>query len=161
VKAWLQLSGCLLLLAGCRQPNPDWEGPADADVGSTVDPDAGSSTSSPPADVSDAPEVMTEGERCQNDNQCPDPWVCGPMGCQLGGDGDPCDGDGDCQAVCNAQDVCQAGAAGDPCADSGDCVAPTGICGPEMVCQSGEAGQPCMTGNHCAAGLMCTDGLCA
>jgi hypothetical protein len=154
VKAWLQLSGCLLLLAGCRQPNPDWDGPADADVGSTVDPDTGSS---------DAPEVMTEGERCNNDNQCPDGWVCGPMGCQLGGDGDPCSGNGDCQAataICGPEGMCQAGAADDPCTETTHCMPPTDLCGPAMTCQSGEAGQACNNPNQCATGLMCTDGVC-
>jgi hypothetical protein len=155
VKIWLQLSGGLLLLAGCRQPNPDWEGPADADVGSTVDPVTGSN---------DAPVVMTEGERCQNDNQCPNGWVCGPMGCQLGEDGDPCDGAGDCQdptSICTIAGMCQAGSEGDPCAEDTDCMPPTGLCGPAMTCQSGEAGQPCNNPNHCATGLDCTaEGVC-
>lgn len=153
MKVWLQLSGCLLLLAGCRQPNPEWMGPDGADGGTqetAVDPDTG-------------PDNMTEGKNCVNENQCPDGWVCGPMGCQQGGDGDPCEGAEDCQdptPICTIGGSCQAGAAGDPCLEDTDCMMPTGLCGPAMVCQSGEAGQPCNNRNHCATGLDCTDGVC-
>lgn len=153
MKAWLQRSGCLLLLVGCRQPNPDWEGPADADVGvDTVDP----------AETGPGKEE-TEGKSCVNENQCPDGWVCGPMGCQLGADGDPCEGVEDCQAptsICSIAGRCQAGSEGDPCDEDTDCMTPTGLCGPAMTCQSGEAGQACNNPNHCATGLDCTDGVC-
>jgi len=130
-----------VLLGGCRQPNPEWKG---ADEGSTTTGGLGTSTGSvdatsttmPVADVTTAPDPTTEGQDCNNDNQCPDGWVCGPMGCQLGGDGDPCNGAGDCQE-------------------------PTSICGPMDTCQAGAAGDPCASPNQCAAGLMCTDGVCA
>jgi hypothetical protein len=143
-----------LLLVGCRQPNPEWQGPDDG-----ADTDTGDSS----PDTSGPPEVMTEGERCNNDNQCPDGWICGPMGCQRGMDGDPCEENGDCQdptPICAIAGICQDGNEGDPCAEDTDCGAPTGLCGPAMTCQSGEAGQACNNPNHCAAGLTCTDGIC-
>lgn len=127
----------MLLLVACRQPNPEWQGAAEGDP--TLDtapsstetgggPGPMSQTSSPDAD-------STEGQDCNNDNMCPDGWVCGPMGCQQGADGDPCDGDGDCQD-------------------------PAGICGPADACQTGEAGDPCSSNDHCGGGIMCTNDVC-
>jgi hypothetical protein len=160
VTVWSKLSGCLLLLAGCRQPNPEWQGPAGGDAADTVtDPDTEPGNMSMP----DGSKVDTEGQNCNNDNQCPDDWVCGPMGCQLGVEGDPCDGDGDCQdptPICTVAGFCQDGNEGDPCDEPTDCAMPTGLCGPAMTCQSGEAGQACNNPNHCATGLTCTDGIC-
>lgn len=140
--------GSLLLLAACRQPNPEWKGAEDGAMGSDTGPAPGTSTTEPattgpatgPATTGPAAdssgEVSTEGEPCNNDNQCPEGWVCGPMGCQLGGDGDPCGGNGDCQA-------------------------PTGLCGPGGTCQGGEEGDPCSSANHCAAMLTCTNDVCS
>lgn len=158
--------GVVLVALGCRQPNPEWkgadEGIATTDTpGSTTDP---TSTTRPGADSTTETALTTEGQHCNNDNMCPDGWVCGPMGCQQGGDGDPCDGAGDCQAptsLCGPEDLCQDGSAGDPCADNGDCMMPTAICGPMDTCQAGDAGDPCTSPNHCAGGLMCTDSVCA
>lgn len=158
--------GVVLLLVGCRQPNPEWKG---ADEGAVSTDEGGTTTEGPgstmpPADVTTvAPDPTTEGQDCNNDQQCPDGWVCGPMGCQLGGDGDPCSGAGDCQAptsLCGPNDMCQDGNAGDPCGDNGDCMMPTAICGPSDVCQAGEAGDPCSSQSHCVGGLMCTDSVC-
>lgn len=138
VKARPVLWGCVLLLAACRQPNPEWKG-ADEGLATTGTPDSTGpmNTTMPVADVTTAaaPDPTTEGQDCNNDNQCPDGWICGPMGCQLGGDGDPCDG-------------------------NGDCAMPTGICGPGGACQAGEAGDPCSSPSHCVNALMCTNDVC-
>lgn len=165
VKIRPELWGSLLLLAACRQPNPEWKGADDGASDSLPEPNTTTSpeptTMEPPADTAD--EISTEGEPCNNDNQCPDGWVCGPMGCQLGEDGDPCGGNGDCQAptgICGPEDTCQGGAAGDPCGDDSDCMAPTGVCGPNATCQTGEAGDPCSSPNHCAAMVTCTNDVC-
>lgn len=171
MRGWGALGGCLVLL-GCRQPNPEWkgadEGLATSDTAdsstSTTSTTSTTNTSGPGADSTTEPPVTTEGKDCNNDNMCPDDLVCGPMGCQQGGDGEPCDAAKDCQAptsICGPEDVCQDGSAGDPCADDGDCMTPTAICGPMDTCQAGEAGDPCSSPNHCAGGLMCTDSVCA
>lgn len=151
-------------MVGCRQPNPEWEGPDGGDGTTTgTEPTAGQSMDV--TTVTTAPvDPSTEGDNCQNENQCPDGWVCGPMGCQRGEDGDPCDADGDCQAptgVCGPEGTCQAGAAGDPCSENGHCGMEASICGPNQTCQAGVAGDPCGEPGHCADGLMCTDGVCA
>jgi hypothetical protein len=175
VKIRPELWGSLLLLAACRQPNPEWKGadegamtsdsppettsPETTSPATTMDPPA--TTMEPPADSSGEPS--TEGEPCNNDQQCPAGWVCGPMGCQRGEGGDPCTSSGDCQAptgICGPADTCQAGAAGDPCGDNNDCLAPTGICGPNSTCQAGETGDPCSSPSHCVGGLMCMDDVC-
>lgn len=159
------LGGCVLLLAACRQPNPEWKG-ADEGIATTDAPGTtGPTNTTPPAiDSTTEPAFMTEGQDCNNDNACPNGWVCGPMGCQQGGDGDPCDGAGDCQeptSICGPDGLCQDGGAGDPCADNGDCMMPTALCGPMNTCQAGAAGDPCTSPNQCAGGLMCTDDVCA
>jgi hypothetical protein len=161
VNVWPALGGSLLLLVGCRQPNPEWEGPADGT--DTSDP----MTTGPmdPTSVdSSEPEPETEGQSCNNDNFCPDGWVCGPDGCQQGLEGDPCSSEGDCQApmtVCGPEDACQAGAAGDPCSSDAHCQDPAPLCGPQDTCQDGAAGSPCDTAGDCQPGLMCTDMVCA
>jgi hypothetical protein len=166
VRIWPKLGGSLLVLVGCRPPNPEWEGPADgatsANGSTTVVDTTGPPNSSMPADS--ATTVTTEGQDCNNDAQCPDGWLCGPMGCQQGGDGDPCDAGADCQAptsICGPEGTCQDGSADDPCNENGDCMDPTGVCGPDGGCQSGEVGDPCTAPNHCAGGLTCVDGFCA
>jgi hypothetical protein len=134
VKLWPKLGGCLLLLVACRQPNPEWEGAAEG-MATSDPPPTSSETGGGPGPNVDGPEVMTEGQDCNNDQMCPGGWVCGPMGCQQGGDGDPCNGSGDCQA-------------------------PTNICGPGDVCQAGAAGDPCSSPAHCADGVMCMNDVC-
>jgi hypothetical protein len=154
VKAWLQLSGGLLVLAGCRQPNPEWEGPAGVDTGATsmVEP-ATESDAMTGSEASDD-EGMTTGKDCNSDQQCPDGLVCGPTGCQQGGDGDPCTGDGDCApptAICGPNGVCQDGSEGDPCTGDSECTSPTPICGPTGVCQDGSADDPCTGDSECTS----------
>lgn len=161
VKPWPALGGSLLLLVGCRQPNPEWEGPADGGSDSS-DPMTTGPDPTMPVDSSGG-GFMTEGERCNNDNQCPNGWVCGPDGCQQGVEGDPCGGDGDCQAptnLCGPADVCQGGADGDPCETDAHCQDPSPLCGPQSTCQDGATGDPCETAGDCAPGVMCTDMLC-
>lgn len=176
-KAWPALgAGALLVVASCRQLNPDWKGDettgtstsTDAAVTTevptsttTVDPTASPGTTA--VDSSSSGSFATEGQPCNNDNTCGDGWLCGPMGCQQGMAGDPCTGNGDCAAptaLCGPDDVCQAGGAGDPCADNNDCAAPTAICGPMATCQSGATGDPCTSPSHCMGGIGCTDDVC-
>jgi hypothetical protein len=151
------LMGSLLLLAGCRQPNPEWKGP---DNGITSDPNT---TSNQPDSGMPPDEPMTEGQHCNNDNMCPDGWVCGPEGCQLGMEGDPCSKNDDCvdpAALCGPQNTCQDGSEGDPCSTNDDCMDPSALCGPQGTCQDGNADDPCSEPGHCATDLTCMGDVC-
>lgn len=152
----LVIAASALLAWACRQPNPEWQGrPGEDDgttaVATTADPTTAVATTADPSSTATvgstaategvdgtatttAVDDTTEGQDCNNDNQCPDGFVCGPMGCQDGSEGDPCTNDM-------------------------DCLASTGLCGP-MGCQDGNEGDPCDGGFDCAPGVACIEGVC-
>ena len=114
------LVALLVLTGGCKERNPEWLGPASqtgAESSSTGSP---GSTGDPQGDSSSTGDPIA----CNNDNQCPDDLVCGPVFCQMGIEGDPCDRSQQCAAgfsICSSTRVCQDGSPGDPCMHAGDC----------------------------------------
>ncbi len=155
---------CLALVGGCRERNPEWEGPAAATAaGSTSDPEQGStgssgettagatttpgttttsgSSSSSDAETqetsTDSSSTSSELPACTNDGQCEDGMLCGPNGCQVGAEGDACMNKQDCSPgapIC-ASGTCQDGGPGDPCIGPGDCGEQAPAC-TAMVCTS-------------------------
>ena len=126
----------LLLVVGCRQPNPEYLGPASASGMDTSGGDSSSgdvpstSTSGGGGESTSTGSATTTtgsgGGSCNSDDQCAQPTpICGPMGCQAGQEGDPCTGAGDCSSalapLCGPDDLCHDGMEGDPCASNGDC----------------------------------------
>jgi hypothetical protein len=148
----------VLLLVACRQPNPEWKGADEGLATSDTLPSSSDTSDGPMSQTSSPADSATEGEHCNNDNQCPDGWVCGPVGCQQGGDGDPCTGAGDCMppaGICGPTDTCQDGSDGDPCSGDSDCTDPSPLCSPQGTCQDGSDGDPCSDDEDCTSPVFC------
>jgi hypothetical protein len=98
------------------------------------------------------------------DADCPaDLPLCGPQGCQVGNEGEPCIANADCNRTapfCASDGQCHDGSLGDPCAGNGDCSAAP-LCGPDG-CQLGDEGDPCMSNGACnnSAPFCAPDGMC-
>ncbi|MCX4242698.1 hypothetical protein [Paraliomyxa miuraensis] len=154
------------LVAGCRQPNPDWLGPAsDTDVLTTSDVTDADGTAGEASVGSSAGSDSDTGAMCQGDVDCVEPTpVCIDGTCMSSGEGTPCNNDGGCHAsapFCNPDGVCQDGGEGDPCSQNGqtDCSGDSPICGPDDRCHDGSPGDPCDGESDCISGT-CTDGTC-
>lgn len=144
------------LAFGCRQPNPDWQGPASADAAGVTTNDVMTSAAS----VADG----TTGAMCQVDGDCAEPTpVCFEGTCVAAGEGLPCQSNATCPAVaplCNPDGQCQDGNEGDPCDTLGqtDCSDEAPHC-VDGQCSDGSPGDPCTGEGECMSGT-CTDGMC-
>lgn len=121
----------LAVAGGCREKNPEWLGPrsdATTEPGATTSTTDGSSSSTSEDDASSSTGRGTDTDgpiACNNDNQCPDGLLCGPVFCQGGVEGDECTRARHCAdgLLCSSARVCQDGTLGDPCEGPGDCAA--------------------------------------
>lgn len=115
----------------------------------------------PPGWVCEAPECINpdEGEMCLSATDCGPaaPFCTYDTQCHDGSDGDPCNGDGQCDApiVCGPTSTCQDGNEGDSCGGAADCGPAAPYCPYDAQCHDGSEGDPCSGDNQCDAPLVC------
>jgi hypothetical protein len=140
----------------CREPNPAWRGAAGNSATSGT---ASASASSSPSASSTDP--TTNGSGCNGTAEiCAEPTpICGPAGCQAGTEGDACDDDDDCASghAC-VGGTCYDGSTGDPCENDEACASL--LCGPSDQCQDGVEGDPCDGNGNCNPQHSCEEDVC-
>lgn len=155
-KALLLIVGVL----GCRQPNPEWLGPASAGDTSSATASDGTTMN---ADASST--ATTSPPMCQGDEDCAEPTpLCIDGTCSPTGEGTPCQADALCPAtapLCNPNGECQDGNEGDPCGGGpgvqDDCSELAPFCGMDGFCYDGSPGDPCVNDQHCMSGTCNAD----
>lgn len=166
----LLVPALLVLAGGCRQPNPEWQGPAAGDgttAPATGDATSeGASTSESASSTEGSGSVTTAAPECTVDEDCAEPTpLCIDDTCVGTGEGTSCQADAMCPATapfCNPEGECQDGNEGDPCdpmLPMGSCSDEAPYCAADGMCHDGSPGDPCDDGSQCASDL-CDDDEC-